>query len=87
MFLPPADALLPPHGVLFADHRAAEARAAGADSGADAFAGNSTDGRSQHARELAVGAAVSLLPSGCAGGRRFVRNLNSCGANKIYCWH
>jgi len=74
MFLPPRDALLPPHGVMFADHRAAEARAVGVRG-------------EEEGREKEVERALSLLPSGCASGKRFVRNLNSCGANQILCWH
>ena len=74
MFLPPGDSLLPPHGITFAAHRSAESVLAGVHH--DVLASS---------RELS--AAVAALPSGCAGGRRFLQSANSCGSNKIFCWH
>ena len=78
MFLPPSDALLPPHGVRFDAHRAAEQRAVG------------VRGAAAEANALVTDAALAsddyTLPTGCARGRRYLASTDECGNNQILCW-
>ena len=94
MYLPPMDALLPPHGFSFAsvrerwrDHATrAQRRQMGADPDTDAVA---------NADELLLAGAGedddatgASLPVGCAGGaRRALADADGCFSNQILCWH
>jgi len=76
MYLPPSDAVLHPGGRPFAEWRHFFSH--------HPPAANSTALTSS---PLATDMLDASLPVGCAGGRRFLTSDDSCGANKIFCWH
>ncbi len=90
MFLPPADAVLHPKGQPFAAWRAFHAAHPVAPSAAAAAAAASAGpGDGAYEADAPANATVHVMPSGCAGGRRYLTTTDNdgCLANQILCWH
>lgn len=98
MYLPPADAVQHPNGLPFGAWQ--QYHAAHPADLADGSAARSRDRRDGTAADGRKGAAepsegptppteASLLPAGCATGRRFLStaSASSCLADQIFCWH